>query len=197
MGRSTARAAVALSVLAAGGAAGCGGGTRQDANEPSGTYSVDVVRADFPRSQRLAKQEKLVVEVRNTDRRTIPDLAVTVDSFGFRDARQDLADQTRPVWIVDNGPTGGTTAYTNTWALGALRPGQSRRFVWRVTPVRAGSHEVHYRIAAGLDGKAKAQAAGGRAPEGTFTVRVSQEPVQARVDPKTGNVVRLSADSTQ
>jgi hypothetical protein len=171
--------------------AGCGGGDRQDNNEPSGTFNLDVVRADFPTKQRLAKQEEFVVEVHNADRRSIPNVAVTIDpGFTTRSDRQDLADPNRPVWIVDSGPEGGTTAYTNTWALGALGPGKTARFVWRVTAVRAGTYDVHYRVAAGLNGKAKAQGANGNAPEGSFTVNVSGKPSQARVDPETGDVVR-------
>lgn len=175
-------------------AAGCGGGTRQDANEPSGTFTVDVVSARFPAKQRLARQERMVVEVRNADTRTIPNLAVTLEpGFSVRSPRQDLADPERPVWIVDDAPVGGETAYTNTWALGALRAGQTRRFVWKVTPVRAGSHRVRFRLAAGLDGKAKARAPGGRTAGGSFDVTISSKPAQARVDPETGRVIRRGA----
>src|SRR3954447_4028029 len=167
-------------------AAGCGGGTRQDADEPSGTFKVDVVSASFPSKQRLARQEQMVVEVRNADNRTIPNVAVTVDpGFSVRSERTDLADPNRPVWIIDDGPKGGTTAYTNTWAVGALKPGDTAKFVWKVTAVRSGTHEVHYRIAAGLNGKAKAAAAGGDPPEGSFTVNISGKPAQANVDPPT------------
>lgn len=174
-------------------AAGCGGGTRQDANEPSGTFKVDVVRARFPTKQRLAEQQQMVVEVRNADTRTIPDIAVTLDpGFTVRSDRTDLADPNRPAWVVDQDPAGGITAYTNTWALGPLRPGQSKRFVWKVTPVIAGSHDVHFRVAAGLNGKAKAQASSGNAPEGSFTVNVSAKPAQAYVDPTTGKVVETN-----
>jgi hypothetical protein len=177
--------AVALAV------AGCGGGDRQDADEPSGTFDVEVVDASFPTSQHLAQQERMVIQVRNADTRTIPAIAVTVEpGFTVREDRPDLADASRPVWIVDAGPKGGTTAYTSTWALGALRPGQTRTFSWRVTPVRSGAHKVTYRVAAGLDGKAKAQLAGGQAPEGSFAVEVSQKPAQSRVDPETGDVIR-------
>jgi len=171
--------------------AGCGGGERQDKNEPSGSYKVDVVSATFPAKQRLAKQEEMVVEVRNADTKTIPNVAVTVDpGFTRRSERQDLADPNRPVWIVDDGPVGGITAYTNTWALGPLKPGKSARFVWKVTAVQPGTHEVHYRVAAGLNGKAKAQGPNGNAPEGSFTVNVTGKPAQATVDPETGAVVR-------
>ena len=174
--------------------AGCGGGERQDKNEPSGNYKVDVVSATFPAKQRLAKQEEMVVEVRNADNKTIPNVAVTVDpGFSVRSERQDLADPNRPVWIVDDGPKGGITAYTNTWALGPLKAGASARFVWKVTAVKPGTHEVHFRVAAGLNGKAKATASGGDVPEGSFTVNVTGKPSQARVDPDTGEVIRDDA----
>ena len=172
--------------------AGCGGGesARQDADEPSGTWTVDVVEAEFPRSQRLAEQETLRIRVRNTAERAVPNVAVTVDSFSRRSEQAGLADPNRPVWIVDDGPRGGTTAYTNTWALGRMAPGQTKTFEWKVTPVEAGTHKVSYRIAAGLDGKAKARLDGGDRPEGTFTVKVDEEPSQARVDPDSGDVIR-------
>jgi hypothetical protein len=176
--------------------AGCGGGTRQDAGEPSGTFNVKVTHASFPAKQRLARQARMIVEVKNTDTKTIPDVAVTVDpGFTTRSTRTDLADPNRPVWIVDVGPVGGITATTNTWALGPLAPGQSRRFIWRVTPVVAGARQVHFRIAAGLNGKAKAQAANGDIPEGTFAVDVSSKPAQATVDPTTGKVVESSSST--
>ena len=172
--------------------AGCGGGesARQDADEPSGTWTVEVVEAEFPRSQRLAEQETLRIRVRNTADRAMPNVAVTVDSFSRRSEQAGLADPNRPVWIVDDGPRGGGTAYTNTWALGRMAPGQTKTFEWKVTPVEAGTHRVSYRVAAGLDGKAKARLDGGDRPEGTFTVKVAKEPSQSRVDPETGDVIR-------
>lgn len=177
--------------------AGCGGGERQDKGEPSGTFNVDVVSATFPAKQHLARQEQMVVEVRNADTKTIPNVAVTVQpGFTVRSNRQDLADPNRPVWIVDDGPIGGGTAYTNTWALGPLKAGETKKFVWKVTPVRSGSHEVRFRVAAGLNGKAKAQASGGDAAEGSFTVNITQKPSQATVDPETGEVVRSDDDTS-
>ena len=125
--------------------AGCGGGERQDADEPSGTFRVDVVNASFPTKQHLAKSERFVIAVRNTGREAVPNVAVTVDSFAARSQQAGLADPSRPVWIVDAAPRGGDTAYTNTWALGRLAPGQTRRFVWRVTAVQAGTHTVKWR----------------------------------------------------
>ena len=171
--------------------AGCGGGgERQDADEPKGTWKVDVVEAEFPASQRLAKQETMRIRVRNSDDRAIPNLAVTVEGFARRSEQAGLADPSRPVWIVDDGPRGGTTAYTNTWALGRLPAGQTKTFEWRATPVRPGEHRLSYRVAAGLDGKAKAELSSGSVPEGSFSVEVRRAPSQARVDPDSGDVVR-------
>jgi hypothetical protein len=176
--------------LAAVALAGCGGGERQDANEPSGTFRVAVVRASFPTKQHLAQPERFVIAVRNTGRETVPNVAVTVNSFAERSEQAGLADPERAVWIVDSSPSGGQTAYTSTWALGRLAPGQTRRFVWRVTAVKAGTHTVKWQVAAGLNGKAKATLSGNRAPAGSVTVDVSEKPAQAHVDPETGKVVR-------
>jgi hypothetical protein len=183
------RVVVPCAVVAGLALTGCGG-TRQDAHEPSGSFRVDVVSARFPARQHLAKQERLVIAVRNAGDRDVPNVAVTVDSFAQRSEQEGLADPQRAVWIVDDGPPGGITAYTNTWALGRLSPGQTKRFVWRVTAVQAGTHTVRWQVAAGLNGKAKAVLADNQAPAGSFTVDVSAKPAQAHVDPKTGAVVR-------
>src|SRR4051812_15608800 len=169
--------------------AGCGGGDRQDKNEPSGTFDVQVVRDSFPLSQHIARQSRLRILVRNSGPKTIPNLAVTVKGFNETDPQKGLADSSRPVWIVDRGPKGGDTAYVGTWALGALGPGHSRVFEWRVTPIKAGQFDVRYEVAAGLNGKAVAETSGGDKPAGSFTVRVSGKPADARVDPATGKVV--------
>jgi hypothetical protein len=184
-------------VVTASAVAGCGGGERQDKNEPAGTFKVDVVKASFPAKQRLAKTAVMRVVVRNADTRTIPDVAVTVSSddakggggFTTRSESAGQADPTRQLWIVDKGPRGGDTAYVSTWALGPLRPGQTRAFVWHVTPVQPGTHRLRWRVAAGLNGKARAETSDGQEVSGTLPVTVSSRPAAVTVDPKTGNVV--------
>jgi hypothetical protein len=169
---------------------GCGGGDRQDADEPEGDWTVQVLDASFPTSQRLARQETMRVRVRNTEQKDLPNIALTVDGFSSRSQQAGLSDPNRPVWIVDDAPRGGVTAYTNTWALGRIPAGGTKTFTFRVTPVKPGRHKVNFRISAGLDGKAKARLAGGQRPEGSFTVDVSRKPAQSRVDPETGDVIR-------
>ena len=172
------------------GLSGCGGGERQDADEPRGTWRVAVVEARFPERQRIAEAERMTIRIRNEEDRTIPNLAVTVEGFTAEEAPTGLADPTRPVWIVDAEPSGGTTAYRNTWALGPVPPGGEREFRWRVTPVVSGEREVSFRVSAGLDGRAQARTTDGDVPAGRFDVRVMREPGRSRVDPETGEVVR-------
>lgn len=185
-------------IAAAGLVAGCGGGERQDADEPSGMFKVDVTEHTFSAKQRLADAEVMRIVVRNADDKTIPNVAVTITSddgakggagFTTRSSAPGLADPTRQLWIVDEGPHGGDTAYVSTWALGPLAAGKSKTFEWHVTPVVAGSHTLRWHVAAGLNGKAVARTEDGKDPVGTFPVNVSSKPAAVSVDPKTGDIV--------
>ncbi|HEX4734713.1 MAG TPA: hypothetical protein VH247_09890 [Thermoleophilaceae bacterium] len=171
-------AAVACAVIVA----GCGGGgPRQDANEPSGDFKVQVIEAKFPDHQSLAKRSRMTITVKNVDSRTIPNVAVTVDSFDQTKNDPTLADPRRPRFIVNKGPAGGDTAYVGTSALGPLEPGRTKTFKWDVTAVVAGKYSLKYAIAAGLNGKAKAVLAGGGLPKGKFTGTISGRAPQAKV----------------
>jgi hypothetical protein len=185
-------------------AAGCGGGSRQDAGEPAGTFAMKVVRASFPTAQSIARPASFELEVRNTGARAVPNVAVTVDSFDYSSHYPGLAADKRPVWVIERGPGaiakppvntqevsvpgGGQTAYVNTWALGALAPGKTRSFTWRVVPVKAGAYTVHYTVAAGLAGKANARLASGTPLQGQFAVDIAPAPSLKHVNPATGRV---------
>lgn len=184
------------------------GGQRQDVGEPRANFTVAVQKATFPASQRLSEHTHLVIAVRNAGNRTIPDVAVTVtnpqggtsaESFGeflpqVEASGLGLANRSRPVWIIDQppglcgyscksgGPGGAVTAYSDTWALGALKPGDTATFIWAVTAVKPGTYTVQYHIAAGLNGKAKAVLADGTAPVGRFQVTVHTKPAQSYVN---------------
>jgi hypothetical protein len=191
-----------LAVLAAAGAAlafavaGCGEG-RQDADAPSGEFSLDVVDASFPAKQRIAESSTLALEVENTGTRAVPQLAVTVETtpaqdgaapvaFGQASGDTTLASSARPIWIVDAGPQGGDSAYTNTWSVGPLGEGQTRTVEWKLTAARAGRYTIGWRLAPALVGDATL--AGGKT-EGEFEVTITDEPVPARVG-EDGEVVR-------
>jgi len=51
---------------------------RQDANEPSGRFKLEVIGHDFPTRQSLAKSSTLQLRVRNADTKTVPNVAVTI-----------------------------------------------------------------------------------------------------------------------
>jgi len=184
--------------------AGCGGGTRQDANEPDATFTLAVAHSTFPAVQAVARPARMTLRVRNTSTATIPNLAVTIDSFGYVSNLPELASSKRPIWVIEQGPGtvpkrpvrsqavsppgGGQTAYVNTWALGPLPPGRTQTFAWRVTPVKPGVYTVHYTIAAGLSGRSRARLAGGAIPHGHFRVAIAPRPPATHVNPETGQV---------
>ena len=51
-----------------------------------------------------------------------------------------------------------------------------------MTPVQAGTYTVHYEVAAGLTGKAKAVTEDGSPVEGEFVVTITDKPPRARVN---------------
>jgi hypothetical protein len=187
---------------------------KQDEDEPSGDFTVEVTRASFPKQQRIAQQALMTIAVRNVGEERVPIVAVTLrsggsgstsgsgaqgqglDAFSYRSKQPGLADPARPIWIVDRGPRqflgegpgGGTTAYVGTWALGTLKPGQTKTFTWYVTPVRGGDYNVDWRVSAGLDGKAKARLRDGGIPTGDFPVSIDEAPERQQVT-ESGEIV--------
>jgi hypothetical protein len=198
-GLSFAACGVALAMLAS----GCGG-AEHDAHEPKSVYRMEVVGAKFPPKQAIASDERLALVVRNSGAHTIPNVAISLNSLNYTSDYPHLAVDKRPVWIVNRAPGavptvrvlseevyppgGSETAYVNTWALGPLAPGASKSFVWNVTPVKAGVHTVYYRVAAGLDGKARAQLANGAPVIGKFVASIAPRPPHTHVDPYTGEI---------
>ena len=198
-GRATATGCTLLLALA-----GCGGGERQDASEPSGDFKVEIVDASFPAEQTIADASEMKITVRNADTKALPNVAVTVatepgesggapQAFSGDIADPNVADASRPIWIVDQGPVGGDTAYTNTWALGPLKPNETKEFVWKVTAVKPGDFTIDYSVSPGLTGKAKA--ATGGTVKGSFKVTVDDTPPDARVGDN-GEVIREPASTS-
>jgi hypothetical protein len=206
--RSRTPAAAAACLLAGVALAACGGDEESQAdNEPVGEFPVEVSSATFPARQRLGETSDLVLEVENAGDETIPDLAITLwtgdekadGPFNLRSEQQGLADPNRPVWILENDypklltddidpaelddePTAGAeTAAVNTYAFGPVAPDESLAAVWRVTAVEGGTYTVHYEIAGGIDGNAKAVTADGSPVEGEFVATISTKPPNTRV----------------
>ena len=131
---------------------------------------------------------------------TSQELPTAQGSFSVRSEQEGLAIPFRPVWILEEGfpklegqtaSAGAEAAQTDTYAFGPLAANDTRRMVWNVTPVQAGTYTVHYRVAAGLEGKSKAVTADGSVPEGEFVVRISSAAPQTRVD-DSGKVVPIN-----
>jgi hypothetical protein len=189
---------------AAGGlASGCGEAS-WDAREPRGSFSVRVVRASFPTVQAVSRPVRLTLTVRNTSVRTLPDVAIAVDSFSYVSRFPNLASNQRPVWIIDRGPGvipsrpvetvqvnqpgSGTTATANIWALGPLAPRASRSFVWRVPPVKPGLHTVSWCSPAQPQ---RPRGAGGRRPASRWWSPPSRGPGASTAD-RQGRTARTS-----
>ena len=191
--------AFALAVSACG-----GGGERQDASEPAGKFPVKIVTSSFPTRQRLAQTSDLRIGVMNAGSKALPALAITISvdknailPFSTFDPQPGLADPDRPVWVLENdypklvgekSNAGAETANRKTFDFGPLEPGKTIEALWRVTPVRAGNYFLDYRVDAGLQGKARAVTGDGSPATGSFTVKISSEPPQTRVNDK-GDVV--------
>lgn len=160
------------------------------------------VTASLPARQQLGQHTRLVIDVRNTGSKAIPNVAVTISNPRYGNAAQSfgklippsgqgkpiLASRSRPVWIVTRNPGvgaaaitaggagGAATANTNTWALGRLAPGAGARFAWSLTAVQPGRYTVAYTVAPGLTGNARAVIAHGRPAAGRLRARISSAP---------------------
>jgi hypothetical protein len=180
--------------------AACGGESSSDANQPAGTYDVRVTDASFPTEQRLGQTSLMALGVRNTGKKALPSLTVTVSiagkegqssslPFGYRDPQTGLAQPDRPVWVLaagyprlaDSSDAGGaTTSNRKTFSLGPLKPGATTEAVWKLSAVKAGRFTVLYKIDAGLSGTAKAET-NGVAAGGSFATEISAVPPDTEV----------------
>jgi hypothetical protein len=198
-------AAAVATLLITGGLAACGGDdstNRQDADEASGDFPVEVTRARFPTEQRLALTSDLVLGVKNVGDEAPPQPASAREA-GDGDADGSFQTQiddpaasnpSRPVLILENkyprdidapvpkGVSGGLRAQTNTFGFGPLDPGDEKTIVWRLTAVEAGTYTLHYRVEAGLDGEARAVTRDGGEVKGEFVVTIDDKAPKAKVN---------------
>ena len=116
-------------------------------------------------------------------------------SFNIRLDDPSVANPNRPVWVLENGypklrpsgtsetklakapSAGAVAAQTDTFQFGSVAAGGTKDLVWRVTAVRAGRFTVHYEVAAGLQGKARAVSREGGGPvKDQLEVTITAEP---------------------
>ena len=180
-----------------------------------GTYPVKIVTAEFPAKQRLGETTLLLLGVKNTGRKTMPSLTVTVSvggeegrssslPFGYHDPSPEVAQPDRPVWALAAGypklsgstARGGTeTSNPKTFDFGPLKAGATTEAVWKLSAVRTGDYEVLYSVGAGLDG-GKAETAPGTGAGGSFTTQITEVPPNSVVT-DSGEVVPAPKDPTE
>ncbi len=187
------------------------GESSSDSNEQAGTYRVDVTEAGFPTEQKLGQTSLLALGVRNSGKKAVPALTVTItiagkkgtDSslpFGIRDPQAGLAQSDRPVWVLAQGyprlagssePGGASTSNRKTFAFGPLRPGETTDAVWKLSAVKAGKYTLLYRVGAGLGTEVKAVTGDNDvAPGGSFVTEISSELPETEVTDD-GEVVEI------
>jgi hypothetical protein len=184
-------AACAVAALAVS-AGGCGGDSSSDANEPAGKYKVEVVSAEFPARQALGQTSLLRLGIRNTGRKTVPALAVSISiagregqastlPFAIRDPQPELAQPDRPVWVLalrypkfagSSEPGGAGTSNPKTFSFGELKPGATANAVWKLSAVRTGRYVLRFVVDAGLGGQAKAVTSDGSEPNGSIGAQI-------------------------
>jgi len=192
------------------------GESSSDSGETAATYPVKVVTAEFPAKQRLGETTLLRLGVRNTGRKTVPALTVTVSvggregkssslPFGYRDPSPGIAQPDRPVWVLaaryprlagSSEPAGAETSGRKTFDFGPLKPGAVVEAVWKLSAVKTGDFDLLYEIGAGLGGKTKAETAAGTEAGGSFAVNITEVPPETVVT-DSGEVVPAPKDPTE
>jgi hypothetical protein len=171
---------------------------------------VKVVNARFPTKQHLGQTSMLQIGVRNTGKKTVPAVAVSVSiggkqgetsslPFGIHDPQPELAQPDRPVWVLAEGfpklsgsqePGGAATSGHKTFDFGALKPGKTVEGVWKLSAVKGGHYTLLYGVEAGLSGETKAKTSSGVKPGGSFVVQIDERPAATEVT-DSGQIVEI------
>jgi hypothetical protein len=177
------------------------GGSSSDANQPAGTYNVEVTEAAFPTEQRLGQTSLLTLGFRNSGDKVVPALTVTISvsgkqgqesslPFGYRDPTAGIAQPDRPVWVLaqtyprltgSDMPGGASTSNRKTFDFGPVKPGAKVDAVWKLSAVKAGHFTLLYSVDAGVSGTAKAETENGVTPGGSFVTDISAVPPDTEV----------------
>lgn len=190
--------------------AACGGSSSD--KESAGEFDVGVTAASFPSLQRLGQTSLLKLSVKNEGDERIPNVVVYFSiagkqgataslPFGVHERQAELANPTRPVWVLAEhfpklagasaGEKGGsTTSDPKTFAFGPLAAGETRSAVWKLSAVREGKYTLRYQVGAGLGPQTKAKTEGGVAPGGTFVAQITAQTPDTEVT-DSGEIVEV------
>jgi hypothetical protein len=209
--------AAVLAVIAILALSACGDDSASDPNEPEGTYPVAVTDASFPATQSLGQTYLMKLGIRNSGRRTIPALTVSVSvkgeegetstlPFAIHDPQPDLAQPDRPVWVLaehypkfagSSKPGGSETSNQKTYDFGPLKAGEAIDVVWKLSAVRTGRYALAYTVGAGIGGGAKAETSAGVEPGGSFTARIDSAALDKEVTDSGEVVEKKSSEPAQ
>lgn len=160
--------------------AGCGGDERQDAEAPTGSWTVEIVKWSFPERQPLGRPVNFVLTIRNDDQRDIPSVILTIAGMKQFVEQGNAATNTRPVWLPNDVNYSDVTPYNSALAqsfnLGPLQAGRFKRYVLPLTPLRRGEHRIGYSLAPSLYGDAKIVKADGNPAADTRIVAIDPTP---------------------
>ena len=208
-------AAGLASLALAGALAACGGDDSSSGSEAaSGTFDVEITRAQFPAEQSLGQTSLMTIAVRNVGERTIPALSVTISilgeegetsslPFAIHDPQADLAQPDRPVWVLaedyprlagSSRSAGTSSSNDKSFDFGPLKAGETVEGVWKLSAVKDGDFRVRYRVDPDIGGSARAETADGEEAVGTFAVQISDAPQDVEVT-DSGEVVELGQGS--
>jgi hypothetical protein len=152
-----------------------------------------VTGASFPTRQHLGQTSLMQLGIRNTGKKTVPALTVSVSiagdegqtstlPFAIHDPQPELAQPDRPVWVLaahypkfagSSTPGGAETSNQKTYDFGPLKAGKTASLIWKLSAVKSGRYDLLYAISASLGGQAKAKTGGGVKPGGSFSVQIS------------------------
>jgi hypothetical protein len=188
------------------------GGSSSDSNQRAGNYQVKVTGASFPSRQFVGQTSLMKIDVRNTGKKTVPALTVTVNlegkegeaaqiPFAVHDPEPGLANGDRPVWVLaatyprragSSAPGGAGTSSISTYSFGPLKAGKTVEAVWKLSAVRPGKYTLAYEVGAGLDAETKAKTSSGVAPGGSFVADISTSLPETEVN-AAGEIVEIES----
>lgn len=165
--------------------AACGADQSPDIDEAAGSFPVQIVRAAFPPQQEVSRTADLMLTVRNTGDRALPQLAVTVwtGDAGLQEPKPDgsfsvlppgagAGTPSRSVWVLEPGfpkalEQGADLEDIASAADGGARAAQTDTFTFGPLP-RGASRTLVWRVTAVRAGRfavnyALAAGLGGRA----------------------------------
>lgn len=149
------------------------------AEEQGAVYHVRLEESEFesdtPFAQEVGETNLMHLAFKNYGKNVVPNFNVTIGidgkegeasalPFAIHDPTEGVAQADRPVWVLAAGyprfegssrPAGASTANAKTFAFGRLKPGQTKRMVWKLTAVRPGYYKLRYTGAGDLDPNSK------------------------------------------